>query len=177
MTTTTSRWWSLRLMTWCLCTSGRTVFQWQDRENHLLVCLTRPQAYASGRDGLSPKAQHLETNRDVESTQVSFTACADRRKDIDALDSILSWLREREKKINSRFWCSVIVCIVNIVENRWHWFHCRWKKAMHLMCMTCQHFFSFFFFFKNTFFVSSTYSCQESRILTVRNPRSPNTHL
>ena len=77
-----------------------------------------------------------------------------------------------EIKINSRFRCSTIVCFVNKVENHWHWFHRRWKKAMHLLWMTCQ-----LFFFLNTLFVASTYSCQESRILAVRNPHSPTTHL
>ena len=38
----------------------------------------------------------LETNREVKCSQVSFTACADRRKDIDALNSSISWLRKIE---------------------------------------------------------------------------------
>ena len=44
----------------------------------LCVCLSPPPSLsATGRQGLSPKAQHQETSREMESTTVSSTACAD----------------------------------------------------------------------------------------------------
>ena len=51
--------------------SRRTSFVW------FVVCQARLPAYAAGREGFSPKAQHLDTSREMESTAVSSTACAD----------------------------------------------------------------------------------------------------
>ena len=44
-----------------ICVQSRTSFLWDDRENSILVCQARLQAYATGRDEFSPKAQQLET--------------------------------------------------------------------------------------------------------------------
>ena len=55
----------------------RASFVRDDREHFVLVCQARHPAYAAGREGFSPKDQHLETNREMESTTVSSTAGAD----------------------------------------------------------------------------------------------------
>ena len=69
--------------------------------------LNKTPEYAPGKDRFSPKAQHLETNREEESTPVSSTACTERGNDIDAHDSILSWLRGKKSvsQISDRFCC------------------------------------------------------------------------
>ena len=73
----------------------RHVFCVQSRRTSSCGLSSKTPSICCRKRRIFPKAQHLQTSREMESTAVSSTACADWRKDADGPRSILSWLRNR----------------------------------------------------------------------------------
>ena len=123
-----SGWWSLRLMTWCLCTIQKDGLPTARREITYWFAKQDPKRLLQEEMNF---LQNLNTWRPTEKWKVPkyhLQLVQTEKKDIDRLIQFyLRW--EKKDKLSVSVSCGRLRC-----EYR------RQKKAMHLMCITCQFF-------------------------------------